>query len=305
MAMPAKWSVPGVPRRITSMDSPIKVAGHAVQYAYEWMDFYRGASEKVPLTSFGFSIDPDKCKPFGMMRSHLDYMIEYSTDPRMREKMDILLDKHGKLVKAIKEYVAYDAMSEDDAEATTRRSEALDDAFGEMKAAMTAETLVRADIKRTMEKYFESCRPYSKIAYAMERIATSPPEVAFDLKKEIVEIRDMVSNVHEGGAEWQQATIARINRLHDRLDTFKSRGEYAKNLGDEERKMAKKLWETGSKQVVASQNRVSFEDVYNAPLFRRRLNRLGINSAEEFKNAVQTHNKNEKNRAAAEEETQK
>ena len=93
--------------------------------------------------------------------------------------------------------------------------------------------------------------------------------------------------------------MSRINRLHDRFDNRDERGTYGKNLGDDEKRRAFELWQDGQTKVTPSKNVISYEDVYNAPLYRRKINALGISSADDFRKAVEAYMKTQKNRAKA------
>ena len=103
-------------------------------------------------------------------------------------------------------------------------------------------------------------------------------------------------------AEMAELSAIRANTVIARQEAHNERGTYGKTIGDEERQNAVDLWETGLKAVrranAASKNVPSFEDVFNMPLYRARLELLGIDTVDKFRNAVQTHRKNEKNRKA-------
>lgn len=105
------------------------------------------------------------------------------------------------------------------------------------------------------------------------------------------QLSDVSSNVDVG--------VSRINRLHDRFDNRDERGTYGKNLGDDEKRRAFELWQDGQTKVTPSKNVISYEDVYNAPLYRRKINALGISSADDFRKAVEAYMKTQKNRAKA------
>ena len=103
-------------------------------------------------------------------------------------------------------------------------------------------------------------------------------------------------------AEMAELSAIRANTVIARQEAHNERGTYGKTIGDEERQKAVDIWETGLKAVrranAASKNVPSFEDVFNMPLYRARLELLGIDTVDKFRNAVQTHRKNEKNRKA-------
>ena len=116
-----------------------------------------------------------------------------------------------------------------------------------------------------------------------------------DLMAEIRGLRGQLSDV-SGNVD---VGVSRINRLHDRFDNRDERGTYGKNLGDDEKRRAFELWQDGQTKVTPSKNVISYEDVYNAPLYRRKINALGISSADDFRKAVEAYMKTQKNRAKA------
>ena len=116
-----------------------------------------------------------------------------------------------------------------------------------------------------------------------------------DLMAEIRGLRGQLSDVSDN----VDAGVVRINRLHDRFDNHVERGTYGKNLGEDEKRRAYELWQDGNTKVTASKNVVSYDDVYAAPLYKRKINALGIYSARDFQKAVEAYMKTQKNREKA------
>ena len=142
------------------------------------------------------------------------------------------------------------------------------------------------------------------------RVVSSPPgsernehsstedSLPHSLLAEIAKTRESADRA----AEMAELSAIRANTVIARQEAHNERGTYGKTIGDEERQKAVDLWESGLEAVrranAASKNVPSFEDVFNMPLYKARLELLGIDTVDKFRNAVQTHRKNKKNRKA-------
>lgn len=275
------------------------VAGHVVGIAREWTAFFRGAAKRAPDVSLSANLHPTESKLFGMLRDNMCDIAEHQSDEGMREALDSLLAAHKNLISAVLEVTSCNPAEDDELDEMAKLRSGLRTAFAGLKKAMRGAYLKQERIGVAVSAYIDACRPFCALAKEMESEATRSPDAPMDAEQLVREIHKIVSDIATGGTDWQEIVIARINRIHERMDAHKSNGKYAKNLGDGERAVAKRLWERGRRQVEFTNTRVSFEDVYNAPLFKKHLNALGINSADEFQNAVQTHDKNTKNRRKA------
>jgi len=104
-------------------------------------------------------------------------------------------------------------------------------------------------------------------------------------------IRVAVDGMREESAAADEAVITGINAIHNRLNHKSSGRLGSTKIGQDERRKAYEIWEEAKQKLKSPISKVRYADAYESPLFRQRLEMIGITSPQALQRAVEAYKK--------------
>ena len=272
-----------------------KFVSNAADCAAEWPAYFKGETTERPYIRLSFFIHPVDSKAIGFMPESFEDFATKKKDISMPEGLFKFYEVMTRLVDNLEKVLDSISVTEEENELSKSQIADLRAAFAEVRVETSKEEIDQPALDKAVRRLAALFMPLSERFKAAEECMKEKPNSKEDAMLSILSeanetIGEVLRRAKELG-EGQEIVLARLNRVHERMDTFQTKRKFAKNLGNEERRIAFELWKRCRYKVAASKNVTSKEDVYNAPLCRRRLNALGINSAEEFENAIDAYRK--------------